>query len=106
MSRYTLQSFVTLCCALTCFATTIERIPIKQKGAGPLFQIHYGPKWGFIDRHGALMIPPQFDDVSDFFSGLAAVEVGGKWGYVDERGQFVIPPRFDRAGHFTDRLAP
>jgi len=52
------------------FSTSIELIPTKQKGAGALFRIHYGPKWGYMDRTGKTIITPQFDWESDFFDGL------------------------------------
>jgi hypothetical protein len=62
---------VWLASAALCFGTSIERNPIKKKGAGPLFQIHYGDKWGFMDRTGRIVIQPQFSDVGDFFDWLA-----------------------------------
>lgn len=86
-------------------ATTI-RLPVKKKGAGPLFQIRRDDKWGFMDRAGKVAIPPQFDDERDFFNGLAAVLVGGKWGYVDEKGNLAVAPRFDDVRDFAAELAP
>src|SRR5215472_13616499 len=86
-------------------ATEVVRVPIKRKGAGPLFQVHYQGKWGFIDRSGEVVIPPRFEDEGDFFGGLARVEIDGKWGYIDERGRVSIPCRFVRAGDFQEGLA-
>ena len=82
------------------------RDPIKKKGAGPLFQIHHGKKWGYMDRSGKTAIPPQFDDEGDFFSGRAKVRQGKEWGYVDETGRVVVPLQFDNAGDFREGLAP
>ena len=87
-------------------ATTIVRIAIKKAGAGPLFQIHHGKKWGYMDRNGKTAIPPQFDDEGDFFNDRAKVQIGNKWGYIDEAGRVVVQPRFDNAGDFSESLAP
>ncbi|HWG18935.1 MAG TPA: WG repeat-containing protein [Terracidiphilus sp.] len=53
----------------------------------------FGAKYGFIDRTGKTVIPPQFDLTFGFSEGLAAVQVGGKWGFVDTTGKTVIPPQ-------------
>ncbi len=82
------------------------RIPVKTPGAGPLFQIHYGRKWGYMDRTGTTVIPRQFDDEGDFFGGLARTRMGAKWGFIDEKGRTVIPYRFDDSGNFKEGLAP
>jgi hypothetical protein len=89
-----------------CLATDVVRIPIKKKGAGPLFQVHHGQKWGYVDRTGKSIIAPQFDDEGDFFSGLAKVRKDNKWGYINDAGRMVIPDQFDDAGDFRDELAP
>ena len=68
-------------------------------------------KGGYLDMKGDWAIKPQFDGLTDFAEGLAAVNVGakcgmgGKWGYVDKDGQTVIPFRFLWAGTFHDGQA-
>ena len=95
--------------ALT-FGNSKMLIPTKKKGAGPLFQIHHGNKWGFMDRTGKVVIPPRFDGVSDFFDGLAKVsflvEKTFKFCFIDERGKIVIPCDFEVVGDFSEGLAP
>lgn len=49
------------------FAAEVIRNPTLAPGADPIFQVHYGDKWGYIDRIGTLVIAPQFDDEGDFF---------------------------------------
>src|SRR5208282_3062704 len=68
-------------------------------------------KGGYLDAKGDWAIKPQFDGLSDFSEGLAAVNMGGncstggKWGYVDKGGQTVIPFRFLSAGTFHNGRA-
>src|SRR6266700_3238826 len=63
-------------------------------------------KGGYIDTKGQWAIKAQFDGLSDFSEGLAAVNLGadcgmgGKWGYIDKNGNTVIPFRFLSAGQF------
>lgn len=68
--------------------------------------------YGYINKAGLVVIPPQFDNALEFSEGLAAVEVDGrlvmsgkvqKWmpgrcGYIDHSGKFVIQPQFSGNG--------
>ena len=69
-------------------------------------------KFGFIDNSGKIVINPQFDGISDFSDGLAAV--GNKkdkdsedliWGYIDNSGKIIINPQFKSAGDFKEGKA-
>ncbi len=68
-------------------------------------------KGGYLDTKGDWAIKPQFDGLTDFSEGLAAVNlgadcgIGGKWGYIDKDGQTLIPFRFVWAGAFHDGRA-
>ena len=99
-------SILVLGSCLPLFANTVERIATKAKGAGPLFRIQRGGKWGFMDRIGKIIIKPQFEDVGDFFGGLARMEKGQQWGFINEKGLAVIPPQFEAVGDFSEGLAP
>ncbi|MBZ9559505.1 WG repeat-containing protein [Halomonas coralii] len=58
------------------------------------------PTIGYVDKSGAVVIEPRFDDAMDFANGLAAVSLDGKWGYIDARGEWVIAPQFEEANPF------
>ncbi|MGA7588713.1 MAG: WG repeat-containing protein [Rouxiella badensis] len=60
-----------------------------------------GHRWGFLDNRGQLVIKPVFEQVGDYYYGLAAAQQKGKWGYIDNTGNWVIQPIFDKAGNFT-----
>jgi hypothetical protein len=64
-------------------------------------------RMGYIDKTGAVVIPPRFLDAQDFAGGLAAVwvEAVSKLGYIDHTGAMAIAPRFNQAGPFSKGLA-
>jgi len=70
-----------------------------------LFPVKEGTKYGFIDRSGKVVIAAQFDRVTDFSEGRAAVQVNKKWGYIDTSGKYVIEPQFDSASVYENGLA-
>ena len=64
------------------------------------------PAWGYVDRHGAVALPPTHDIGGEFSEGLAAVQQDDLHGYIDASFEFVIPPQFTEAGEFHGGLAP
>jgi hypothetical protein len=67
-------------------------------------------KYGYMDKRGNVVIPPQFFNAGHFAEGRAWVSVlkDRQWlyGYIDKTGEMVIPPQFVyRPGDFTDGLA-
>lgn len=62
-------------------------------------------KFGYIDKKGEMIIPPQFERALGFVEGLGRVGIGDKQGYIDETGKFVIPLKFDEAHPFSEGLA-
>ena len=76
-------------------------LPMDQ----PLAAVSQGGKWGFIDKQGRMVIPPQFEHAQYFSEGLAAAKQGGKWGFIDKQGRMVIPPQFEEVKLFSEGLA-
>jgi hypothetical protein len=68
-------------------------------------------KFGFIDKSGKIVINPQFDDISQFSDGLAAIankkdkDSDAIWGYIDKEGKIIINPQFKSAGDFKEGKA-
>jgi len=63
-------------------------------------------KYGFINKKGQYVVPPQFDKFYGFSQGLALVEREEKQGYVDKTGKIVIPLKFESVSlNFSEGLA-
>ena len=43
-------------------------------------------KYGFIDKNGSFVIPPQYERARSFYEGRAAVQLNKKWGFIDKNG--------------------
>jgi hypothetical protein len=67
----------------------------------------YG-KFGYIDKIGNTVVPPQFLYARPFSEGLAAVENGQfGFGYIDAQGKVIIPLIYQNVfvGNFSEGLA-
>ncbi len=70
------------------------------------FDTNLNEKWGFVDKTGKIVIPPNFENVGDFNVGFCKVQVeNGKWGYINRSGRMVIPAKYDYADNFSNKLA-
>ena len=49
---------------------------------------------GLFIESGIISLPPRFEDVRPFYSGLAAVKLQGRWGFVVHGDHWQIEPRF------------
>lgn len=63
------------------------------------FRVLQGGRWGYVDRGGKLVIPPQFERAADFSGGLAAVKKGKTFGYVDPAGKLALVPEQPPTGY-------
>jgi hypothetical protein len=55
-------------------------------------------KWGFIDKTGKEVIPPQYGKVYDFNEGLAKAYLIDKWGFIDKKGNLAIRYQYQDPG--------
>lgn len=69
-----------------------------------------GDEFGYIDKDGAVVLPPQFEVAKGFqFIGesyedqnyAALVKKDGKFGYIDEKGNYIFEPSFEDARAFS-----
>jgi len=84
-----------------------EYVRPQEKSSDSLFKIKVNGKYGFIDKTGKIVIPPQFQGVDDFSEGLAKIYVGGEFdtAYIDETGRTIIAPKFDIGSDFSEGFA-
>lgn len=65
--------------------------------------------YGYIDKSGDMVIPPQFYMARSFSEGLAAVAIGEfqseMWGFIDTTGAMVVQPQFRDVKDFSEGLA-
>lgn len=62
-------------------------------------------QWKYIDQTGNYCLEKetaQYDNITEFTNGLAAVSKNDKWGFIDKSGKLVIPLQFDKVGEFAD----
>jgi WG repeat protein len=84
----------------TC-ATLLLFLPVALPSAGQsdkdnLFKIRDNSrKFGFINRAGAVVIPPKYDSVGETHEGRIPVWLAQKAGYVDLSGKVVIELKYD-----------
>ena len=63
-------------------------------------------KWGYLDGNGEIRIPLEYQKVSRFYEGLAAVKKDGKWGCINPKGEVAIDFAWDFIGAFSNGAAP
>lgn len=62
-------------------------------------------KWGYVDKTGKLVIAPQYESVSPFSEGLAAINNCDEAFFIDKSGKKVISGNFSYASPFAGGLA-
>jgi serine/threonine protein kinase len=62
-------------------------------------------KWGFRDSKNRVRVNPRFDEVLDFFGGVAGVRNGKYWQFINYEGHFISESKYKIIGNFSEGLA-
>jgi hypothetical protein len=68
-------------------------------------KINKNGKWGFEDRSGNEVIPPEYEEAFNFKEDLCCVMKDEKYGFIDRKGVIVIPFEYDLASSFSEGYA-
>lgn len=89
---------------LSCSKSSKPKKPLEG-----LYIIGQAGKFGFIDKTGKVVIPPQFQVAFPFSEGLAQIRSNDgtslKVGFIDKAGKTVIPLQFSDAADFSEGVA-
>jgi hypothetical protein len=61
----------------------------------------YQNSWRYLDKNFNDKFKISFDAASNFYDGIARVQLNNMWGYIDTLGNFVIPNKYDEARDFS-----
>jgi hypothetical protein len=62
-------------------------------------------KTGIIDEEGKIVIPIEYEDISDLKDGVFLAKKSSKCGMIDIKEQIVIPFEYSKIRHFSEGLA-
>ncbi len=87
----------------------IERLSktnVNTYNDGELFPLQIEKKWGFIDKNGDFVIPPNYNYAHNFTEGLALI-CGSNWkyGYIDAANNIIFEISYSHATDFYNGLA-
>lgn len=108
-----MKRWMMLClCVMVVFSFSKEEpavSPVKSPGIAQtektLYLVQQNGKYGYIDKTGRLVIPPQFDYALDFSEDLAPVTTNDGWGYIDKSGKYIITTQCVWVSYFSEGLA-
>ncbi len=78
----------------------------RAEARSRLYPVKANGRWGYIDRSGAMIVPPQFDEAQQFAEGLGVVKLLGRYGAVRSDGTMAIQPIFSRLLPPAEGLLP
>jgi hypothetical protein len=58
-------------------------------------------KWGYIDRTGKMIIPPEFESADRFSEGLGAINQCGEGYFIDKTGKKIVLGKFSQVSPFA-----
>ena len=62
----------------------------------------------YIREKGKFTIPERdfdYEQINNFFEGIASVKIGEKYGYINKSGKEIVPIKYDDASNFSEGLA-
>lgn len=59
-----------------------------------------GEKWGFLNKRGEEILPPEYDEIGEFEDGTTYVRKGKKYGLINEQIEFLLEPKNVAVGMF------
>lgn len=62
-------------------------------------------KWGYIDKTGKIIVPPQFESAAPFSEGLAAINQCDEGIFIDKTGKKIVLGHFSYVSPFRDGLS-
>ena len=83
-----------------------DRILPFQEGVAHIAFDVKSPKMGAVDRTGAVVIPPDYDQIGDFVDGIAAARMAhNAYVFLDRKGSRLFGRTFEHATDFSEGLA-
>jgi hypothetical protein len=60
-------------------------------------------KYGYINKHGKIVIGPKWDRAEEFYEGMAFVTIDKLVGLIDRDGNEIVSPKYNHAlyGEYT-----
>ena len=86
--------------------TTEDYLEIETPDENGLCLIRTNDGYGLIDLNGNVVVEPIYDEINNFYDGLAKVELDELYGYINTKGEIIIPIEYEEAVAFTDGIAP
>ena len=93
MKKYTLAAILFLLTFFLKAQEIAERIPFLD-----------GEKYGYADAGGKLVIPAEYDEVSEFVDGAAKVKKNGFYGLIDEDGRIMVSIALESMGEWREGM--
>lgn len=73
---------------------------------GGICPVQKNGHWGIINKTGAFVITPQFEELDKYPSeGKIAFRTGSKWGVLDAKGQIILKPTFTKIYPYKNGMA-
>lgn len=71
----------------------------------PIARFMQGTKFGLLNEKAEIILPAEYEFISNFNEGKAAVNKLGKFGFINEKGELIIPATYAYAKSFNEGLA-